>query len=609
VKVDACTSLVRLRRAKRGAHIVLLALLPILLTTTLLAQQPEPTPKSGAEATRTTERTISSGAIKGRIVATGGRLPKNAIVSIRSLNDTSGRGRWIRIDPDGRFAFNDLSAGIYNVFANAPGFIDEALTAPDISGLPRHLPGAQVTVRMIKGGVITGSVINQKGDPVVGVNVRALMIGDQRNLITRFSGQSHHVETDDRGIYRIYGLPPGEYLVAAGGRGPFGPFMATGFDLHAPTYYPSSNRESAVPVAVRSGEEAPSIDIRYRDVPGYSITGVVKPTLDKSTHVNVSSVSLYDVKTNTLLSVATSNLDSPDRPFRFDGLADGEYELMATFFSREETNWATGTLRLTVSGADITDVTIPLRALSSIEGVIKLEQPQEKCDQRGSQVIETVLYAISESKSGASRLRSMYSLDGTIAFNNTFRIKNLESGRFRFVTHLPTDAWYLREIQFPVPPSAKTTVKPATRTITTWQGSGIIKSGENIREVIITIGQDAATVNGSVTLAKGVSSAPENLYVYLVPGERDQAQNALRYYEAKVESNGTFRISHVAPGRYFAVTRIRPAESTTTEWQSSEVWDPARRAELRRAAEIAKNEVELKGCQKLNDYVLKLAQP
>ncbi|HKO63322.1 MAG TPA: carboxypeptidase regulatory-like domain-containing protein [Pyrinomonadaceae bacterium] len=592
---------------------VLLALLPILLTPTLLAQQPAPAAKPDAvtssEATRTADKTVPSGALKGRVIVTGGRVPKNVIVSIRSVNDTSGRGRVIRIDPDGRFAFNDLSAGVYNVFATAPGFIDEGLTARDISGLPRYLPGAQVTIRMIKGGVITGSVVNQKGDPVVGVTVRALMMGDQRNLVTRFSGQTHHVETDDRGIYRIYGLPPGEYFVAAGGRGPFGPFMVTGFDLHAPTYYPSSTRDGALPVVVRSGEEATAIDIRYREAHGYSITGMVKHTLDQTTHVNISSVSLYDAKTNTLLAVATSNLDNPERPFRFDGLADGDYELMATFFSREETNWLTGTHRLTISGADVSDVTIPLKSLSSIEGVLKLAQPPERCDQRASHVIETVLYAITESTSGPARLRSMYSLDGTVASNNTFRIKNLAPGRFRFVTHFPTDAWYLREIQFPVSASAKTPIKPpASRSITTWQGSGTIKSGEILKDVVMTIGQDAATLNGTVSLAKGASPATDGLYVYLVPADRDQVNNALRYYETKVDSNFRFTISHVAPGRYFTATRNRPVEPTT-EWQSSELWEPAKRAELRRAAEASRNEIELKSCQRLNDYVLKAGAP
>ncbi|HKO61156.1 MAG TPA: hypothetical protein VJV03_08365, partial [Pyrinomonadaceae bacterium] len=126
---------------------------------------------------------------------------------------------------------------------------------------------------------------------------------------------------------------------------------------------------------------------------------------------------------------------------------------------------------------------------------------------------------------------------------------------------------------------------------------------------VITIGQDAATLNGTVALSKGASPAADGLYVYLVPADSDQVNNALRYYETKVDTNLRFTISHVAPGRYFTTTRSRLVEATTTEWQSSELWDPAKRAELRRAAETSRNEIELKSCQRLNDYVLKVGAP
>lgn len=87
-----------------------------------------------------------------------------------------------------------------------------------------------------------------------------------------------------------------------------------------------------------------------------------------------------------------------------------------------------------------------------------------------------------------------------------------------------------------------------------------------------------------------------------------QANNVLRYYETKIESNGQFSIPHIAPGRYFSVTRIRPQEQTRSA-QSPQAWDPMKRVELRRSAESTKNEVELKACQKLNDYVLSVGGP
>jgi hypothetical protein len=602
----------KLNRCFSRSTISLLVLVFFIPNENLLAQEPStpPTPNRAlSQPAPASEKDSPSGIIKGRVVVSGARTPRNTVVSIRNLNATSGGPRMTRVDSEGRFAFDGLRAGVYNILANAPGFIDENLATADITEWPHHLPGAQVTIRMVKGGVITGTIKNQKGDPVVGVNVRALRVSDQQSLMARFTGEGHQVETDDRGIYRIYGLPAGEYLVAAGGRRPFGQFLPSSFDLDAPTYYPSSNPDTAVPVSVRSAEEATGIDIRYRSLPGYSISGALRHNLESSSQVNLPSITLFDLKTNTVISISGNNSNSPRQSFRFDGVADGEYEILATLFSRADNNWAAGVKKVTVSGADLTGVEIPLRTLSSVEGSIKLEPTEAKCDKRGSQIVEMLLYAAPNytGRTDSSRLRSVYSFSGAVSANGIFRTRNLEPGQFRFVFHLPTDAWYLKDIQLPQPSKAATRPAAPPKTVA-WQGTGTLKSGENLRDIVITIGQDAAGLSGSLTLPKGVSSIPEGLQVHLVPVDREQANNVLRYYETMVQSDASFKLAHIAPGRYFIVTRIRLPEHTKGA-QTPQAWDPVKRTELRRSAETTKNEIELKSCQKLNDFVLKVGGP
>ena len=116
---------------------------------------------------------------------------------------------------------------------------------------------------MIKGGVITGLVTNAKGEPIVGVPVHATLQNAQPSVVSFLTG-GNMSETDDRGIYRIYGLLPGQYTVRAGSTGQFGQFIANGFDIDVPTYYPSSTRDTAIPVSVRSGDETSGIDIKYQ---------------------------------------------------------------------------------------------------------------------------------------------------------------------------------------------------------------------------------------------------------------------------------------------------------------------------------------------------------
>lgn len=511
-----------------------------------------------------------------------------------------------RVDAEGRFVFSDLPSGIYNVFAYAPGYVDESLRRADMFQLPRHLLGAEVSIRMVKAGVITGTVTNHKGEPIVGVNVRASVIGEQRDLLPMFTGEIGQVETDDRGIYRIYGLPEGEYVVAAGGRGPYGPFT-TGFDLDAPTYYPSSTRDTALSVAVRSGEEATGIDIRYRNAQGHTISGVVRHQPTGNDNINITSVTLFDVKTNTLAAVATSNVAGPTRPFQFDGLPDGEYDLLATFFSQLESNWSIGSKRVTVRGGDVTGVEISLLVLSSLEGAITLLPVEKKCDPRDSQLSEMVVNATNEStrKTGMRRLRSMYGLNGYITPDSKFVIRNLEPGRFRFGILLPTESWYVRDIQMPASASKPAGPQSESPKAGAWQGTGLIKQGENIKNVVISIGQDAAGLRGSVTLPKGMSSVPEGLEVHLVPVDREQADNVLRYYHSNVDSEGQFSFSQVAPGSYFSIAQVKETQQKT-EPERPAAWDPVQRAELRRKAETIKNEIQLKACQKISDYKLEM---
>src|SRR5262249_4529256 len=84
-----------------------------------------------------------------------------------------------------------------------------------------YRPGDQVTIRMTKGGVITGKVTDSQGQPAVQIPVQAIRLRDEKGRPARQVAKpfstSEGANTDDRGIYRLHGLEPGVYLVSAGG--------------------------------------------------------------------------------------------------------------------------------------------------------------------------------------------------------------------------------------------------------------------------------------------------------------------------------------------------------------------------------------------------------
>src|SRR5207253_270877 len=151
------------------------------------------------------------------------------------------------------------------------------------------------TVTLIKGGVITGTVTTAQNGPAVAVSVRAFRVRDQDGKSLTTTNQFGERLTDDRGIYRIYGLPPGSYVVAAGGPQRFG-VAPSAYENDTPTYAPASTRDTASEIIVRSGEEA-TVDIQYRGEPGHSISGVLAGLAQSQTQVSIGgSVSLIDVR-------------------------------------------------------------------------------------------------------------------------------------------------------------------------------------------------------------------------------------------------------------------------------------------------------------------------
>ena len=69
----------------------------------------------------------------------------------------------------------------------------------------------EIEMRLKRGGAVAGSVLDERGDPVVGVQVHLL----RRQLVqgtVRFARFAVD-QTDDRGAYRVSGLTPGQYVV------------------------------------------------------------------------------------------------------------------------------------------------------------------------------------------------------------------------------------------------------------------------------------------------------------------------------------------------------------------------------------------------------------
>ena len=213
----------------------------------------------------------NSGSIKGRVVASGGNFP---IANARVVARAVGGATSIRVatsDEEGKFQLTNLTPGNYVLRIGAAGYVPE----PSFAATPAtfYRPGETVTIRMIKGGIITGRVLNKNGEPMALARVRSVRVKDEEGNPVRDAITGRDWTTDDRGIYRLYGLEPGAYAVSVSLGNMFRPvpglLRSAGQNSEtAPTYYPSSTIDTATLVNVTAGNEKPaSISVFEPNVP------------------------------------------------------------------------------------------------------------------------------------------------------------------------------------------------------------------------------------------------------------------------------------------------------------------------------------------------------
>ena len=354
-----------------------------------------------APAQATAKAESKSGTITGRVVNENGAPHVNVNVWVRPATPEGLPAKHTTTNRNGVFKVSELENGSYNVSAAVPAYIPKlSSTGPVI-----YKDGELVTLVLIKGAVITGTVTNLKGEPVVGIGVRARMVRDESGRSYGDYGRHYDGTTDDRGVYRVYGIPAGSYVVSADGSVDDGSpirLNVNGFANDLPTYAPSSNRESANEISVRMGEEATNVDIRYRGERGSTISGIVSGLHQDHRGYSLQLTSIVDSGPRW-----NNQFQGVNGEFNFDGVPDGEYHLTAAAWWNDRTYRKSESIFLNVRGADIEGLELTPSPLASINGRVVLEAlktpPPECTDTRQLQFSDTSVVAWQRVTEGAKK--------------------------------------------------------------------------------------------------------------------------------------------------------------------------------------------------------------
>ena len=538
----------------------------------------------------------SKGTITGRVVSDEGAGIPGITVRLTPTGATRlGQVRSTSSDDEGNFRFNDLPAQVYAVETfGGRAFVPAPKSAAERAEPRRMRIGDSVTLTMIRGGVITGRVINSAGEGLIAMPLMAIMVRDaDGNPVTSQSSPfTPRAASDDRGVYRFFGLTPGTYVVLANYGNPYWDSQASLYDNEAPTYYSSSTRDAAIEIQVVSGGEASGIDIRYRGERGHAISGKLVGAKES---VNVE---LLHVATQTVIATKYVFGRGGETGYEFFGVPDGDYELIAREDGNESAA-ASSPRKVTVRGADVAGLELRLLPLGSIAGRVVIETAQGVCEKPPSTTLEEILVTArpeEKPRAEADPVSRPNSSEAAVNSKGEFELRKLTTVRHRLALNLPNEHLYLKSVLLP-------TAKPATDLAR----SGVsLKQGEKLSGVTVTLAEGAASLRGKVTVSKEGVRLPSRVRIHLLPIEPTAADDLLRYAEKIAASDGAFTFTNLAPGKYWLLARTVADNEPVDRPPSPVAWDNAERLKLRRAAEAAKNEIELKPCQREKDYVLRL---
>ena len=340
----------------------------LFVLPTLAAAQGSPS-ASQRPAAKPSDLSSVAGAV---VKSTTGEGIKRAAVQLIPLG--GGRQPYSTLtDGNGGFTIHDVAPGRYVINATREGYVQQASGKGNAQVSILDLaPGKiidGITLRLLPPGVITGFVYDEDGDPVILAHVRAWRVAGaagQRQLNEAGSG-----ETNDLGEYRIWGLQPGKYLLAAKYQPPQLNATQTADEVYLLTFHPSTaDTSQANLIEVHPGAQVAGVDVDLRRAHAVTVRGrVVSDSSAKSLRGLRLSLEPRAGSYSFLSYGAAVQNDAGD--FEIRDVPPGSYVVSAYFSDGKQQLY--GKTPAEVGGTDLDGISLVLSGPHALTGMISVE--------------------------------------------------------------------------------------------------------------------------------------------------------------------------------------------------------------------------------------------
>lgn len=486
-------------------------------------------------------QTASTGTITGRVMI-GDKPAQGVAVMLMSGESYSPMRKptaRATTDADGQFRLQNIAAGRYEVLPVAPVYIlqggrvgfrgqGKSINLNDGETIDK------IDFTLVRGGVITGRITDADGRPLIGEHPRlaqaAPNVGDERR--EPFFFNSFLFETDDRGVYRFYGIPPGRYVVSLGEDSKSG-MITLGYGRggrFTRTFHPGVTDESkANVIEVTEGSEATNVDIMLgRRAETYAATGRV---IDAETGKPVPNLSAgygsLSAEGKQLYSFGIGTRTDAEGNFRFDGLISGRY---AAFVSPgEQSEDYSVPVTFEVIDGDVTGLVVKVRRGASISGMVSIEGTSDRSVLARVSQLRVVAYPESEQLAAP-----FYGEGGRVNVDGSFRLVGLGPGKVRVML----GGW---------PPLKGFSLLRVERDgVEQRAGLMQLSAGSQVSGVRVVLEYGTGVLRGQVRVENG--QLPEGTRLYVSARRPSQSEPSLP--GAEVDARGRFVMEGLPPGEY-----------------------------------------------------------
>ena len=451
--------------------------------------------------------------VSGLVISTSGEPIRKARVILRA-KETTAVSYTADSDANGRFAIAEVQPGDYFVSADRQGFMTGDNGAPGAPPPSLKVETGQsvsdLKIKLTPLAILTGRVLDDDGDPIRGARVEAMAYGYQTGK--KLLSSEQQTTANDKGEFRLFGLPPGTICLRASGNnnGPrFAPDDSAGVSFTS-TFFPgTTNAALASPIDLVTGAQLSGFDIRLRREKHYSVRGKLPDAFKQEGAQTMLQILPRDGSSQDF------SLQQNQETFEFQGVTPGPYVIMGNVVSGGKRSIVRQAVDVT--NADVDGVVLNFAPPVNISGTVRVEgalsRPLEK--------VQVILTSDFVGQKNAE-----------VKPDGTFAISELTPDVYKIVAGFHPGV-YVKSIRF------------GDEDVS----SGHIDLTKESGLLALVLGTDVGEVEGSVK--KSGDEAAVRVRVTLIASGNHLGRSDLSRYSF-TDEQGKFKMRDVPPGEYKA---------------------------------------------------------